>query len=142
MKYCLLLMGMFLFTKVNARQNTIAQLISLPDITVKDSLVDNSRSVTGLATYYHRKFEGRRTTSGARYRRKKLTAAHLTLPFGTIVTVTNLSNGKSVDVEINDRGPFTRRYIIDVSESAAKELGFFNKGQSRVEISYIPGHEN
>jgi len=95
-----------------------------------------ARTKTGLATYYHRKFEGHRTTSGARYRGKKYTAAHMSLPLGTIVTVTNLSNGKSVEVEINDRGPHSRRYIIDVSESAAKDLGFFNKGQSRVTISY------
>ena len=127
MKYCLLLLSMFLFLRVDAQQDDL-----------KDSLILDSaiRTKTGLATYYHRKFEGRRTTSGAKYRRKKFTAAHLTLPFGTIVTVTNLSNGKSVDVEINDRGPYGKRYIIDVSESAAKELGFFNKGQSKVTISY------
>lgn len=123
MKYCLLLWSMFLFLQVDAQQ---------------DSLIADSslRTKTGLATYYHKKFEGRRTTSGAKYRGRKLTAAHLTLPFGTIVTVTNLSNGKSVEVEINDRGPYGRRYIIDVSEKAAKKLGFFNQGQSKVSISY------
>jgi rare lipoprotein A len=123
MKYCLLLWSMFLFLQVNAQTDT----------TELDSA---AHTRTGLATYYHKKFEGRRTTSGARYRRTKFTAAHMTLPLGTIVTVTNLSNGKSVDVEINDRGPHSRRYIIDVSECAAKELGFFNKGQSQVSISY------
>jgi len=103
------------------------------DTTVTDSA---THTRTGLATYYHRKFEGHRTTSGVKYRGKKFTAAHMSLPMGTIVTVTNLSNGKSVDVEINDRGPHGKRYIIDVSECAAKELGFFNKGQSQVSISY------
>ena len=98
---------------------------------------------TGLATYYARKFEGRRTTSGTRYRGKKLTAAHLSLPFGTIVTVTNLDNGKTVDVEVNDRGPHSKKYMIDLSEAAAKELGFYRKGQSRVEISYqLPEDES
>jgi rare lipoprotein A len=125
MKYCLLLLSMFLFLQVNAQ----------PDST-ETGIV--SRIKTGLATYYHRKFEGRRTTSGARYRGRKFTAAHMSLPMGTIVTVTNLSNGKSVEVEINDRGPHSKRYIIDVSEGAAKELGFFNKGQSKVSITY--GH--
>ena len=127
MKYCLLLLSMFLFLRVNAQVDT----------TGLDSALHTR---TGLATYYHRKFEGHRTTSGVRYRGKKFTAAHMTLPLGTIVTVTNLSNGKSVEVEINDRGPHSRRYIIDVSEGAAKELGFFNKGQSKVTISY--GHES
>lgn len=125
MKYCLLLLSMFLFSRVNAQADTTG-------------LDSAAHTRTGLATYYHRKFEGHRTTSGVRYRGKKFTAAHMTLPLGTIVTVTNLSNGKSVDVEINDRGPHSKRYIIDVSESAAKELGFFNKGQSKVTISY--GH--
>jgi len=98
---------------------------------------------TGFATYYARKFEGRKTTSGSRYRGKKLTAAHLTLPFGTIVTVTNIDNGKTVDVEVNDRGPHSKKYMIDLSEAAAKELGFYKKGQSRVEISYqLPEEES
>lgn len=96
----------------------------------------NGITKTGYATYYAKKFEGRRTTSGVRYRGKKMTAAHLKLPFGTIVTVTNLENGKSVEVEVNDRGPHSRRYIIDLSAGAAKELGFYRKGPSKVEISY------
>jgi len=127
MKYCLLLWSMFAFLQVNAQADT----------TGLDSAI---RTKTGLATYYHRKFEGKRTTSGVKYRGKKFTAAHMSLPLGTIVTVTNLSNGKSVEVEINDRGPHSKRYIIDVSECAAKELGFFNKGQSQVSISY--GHSS
>jgi rare lipoprotein A len=123
MKYCLLLLSLFIFSSVDAQQDSL-------------SLDSALRLKTGLATYYHKKFEGKRTTSGAKYRGRKLTAAHLTLPFGTIVTVTNISNGKSVEVEINDRGPYGKRFIIDVSESAAKELGFYNKGQSKVTISY------
>jgi len=115
---------MFLFLKVHAQEEKTGQESS------------RSHKKTGLATYYHKKFEGKKTTSGKKYRAEKLTAAHRTLPFGTIVTVTNLSNGKSVDVEVNDRGPFTRKYIIDISESAAKILGFYKKGQSKVEISY------
>ncbi len=91
---------------------------------------------TGYATYYAKKFEGRKTTSGKKYRAAKLTAAHRTLPFGTVVTVKNLINGRTVDVVVNDRGPFTRRYIIDVSEGAAKILGIYGKGHSKVEITY------
>lgn len=106
--------------------------------TTKSAVTTSAREITktGYATYYAKKFEGRRTTSGVRYRGKKMTAAHLKLPFGTIVTVTNLENGKSVDVEVNDRGPHSRKYMIDLSEGAAKELGFYRKGQSKVEISY------
>lgn len=96
----------------------------------------NMVSETVYATYYAKKFEGRKTTSGVRYRGKKLTAAHLTLPFGTIVTVTNPDNGRSVDVEVNDRGPHSRKYKIDVSAAAAKALGFYGKGVAELEISY------
>lgn len=95
-------------------------------------------SETVYATYYARKFEGRKTTSGVRYRRSKMTAAHLSLPFGTIVTVTNPANGESVDVEVNDRGPHSRKFKIDLSEAAAKALGFYKKGVAKVEISYLP----
>nr|WP_285059863.1 septal ring lytic transglycosylase RlpA family protein [Pedobacter ginsengisoli] len=98
-------------------------------------------SETVYATYYASKFEGRRTTSGVRYRGKKLTAAHLTLPFGTIVTVTNPDNGRSVDVEINDRGPHSKKFKIDVSAAAAKALGFYGKGVARLEISYATEKE-
>ncbi|MET3112437.1 rare lipoprotein A [Pedobacter sp. CG_S7] len=123
MKYCLILMSMFLFLKVHAQEEKTQHFSKL-------------RTKSGYATYYAKKFEGRKTTSGEKYRSVKLTAAHRTLPFGTIVTVTNLNNGKSVDVEVNDRGPFTQKYIIDISEGAAKLLGFYKKGHSRVEISY------
>lgn len=115
------------------RSNTIPNAITEPNAGGAGS---NIISKTGYATYYARKFEGRKTSSGARYRASKLTAAHLRLPFGTIVTVTNLSNGKSVEVEVNDRGPHSKKFIIDVSASAAKELGFYGKGISQVEISY------
>ncbi|MNE91401.1 RlpA-like protein precursor [compost metagenome] len=67
-----------------------------------------------------------------------MTAAHMKLPFGTIVTVTNPANGKSIDVEVNDRGPHSRKFKIDLSEAAAKSLGIFGKGVAKVEISYLP----
>lgn len=91
---------------------------------------------TIFATYYHKKFEGRKTASGVRYRAEKLTAAHLTLPFGTEVTVTNPSNGKSVVVVVNDRGPHSKKVQIDLSYKAARELGIVAKGIAKVEISY------
>lgn len=99
-------------------------------------------TVTGKATYYASKFHGRRTTSGEVFSNKKFTAAHLQLPFGTIVTVTNLDNGRSVDVKVNDRGPHSKVFIIDLSQAAAKEIGIFAKGVGNVELSYtLPGEE-
>lgn len=92
---------------------------------------------TIFTTYYAKKFEGRKTTSGERYRASKLTAAHRYLPFGTKVLVTNPSNGKQVSVRINDRGPFSKKFELDLSESAAKALGIFKKGYAKVELSYV-----
>jgi rare lipoprotein A len=103
------------------------------------SLTHNSEDTvteTGMATYYAGFFEGRTTSSGEVYKHSEFTAAHLTLPFGTKVTVTNLSNGKSVKVRINDRGPHTRRLMIDLSQAAAKEIGIYGDGIGKVELSY------
>lgn len=93
----------------------------------------------GLASYYAQRFDGRRTASGERYDEDKLTGAHRTLPFGTTVRVTNLDNGKTVDIRINDRGPFVEGRIIDVSLKAARELGFVRRGIVRVKLEIQRG---
>jgi len=90
---------------------------------------------TGIASYYGGKFIGRPTASGEIFDATKLTAAHKTLPFGTIVKVTNLSNYKSVIVRINDRGPFVAGRIIDLSEAAAKKIAMIQAGVQKVTIS-------
>ncbi|WP_439530411.1 septal ring lytic transglycosylase RlpA family protein [Pannonibacter sp.] len=75
-----------------------------------------------------------RTASGERANPNMMTAAHRNLPFGSVVTVVNLDNGKSVKVRINDRGPFVKSRVIDVTRQAAKELGFLNRGVTRVKV--------
>ncbi|MCF6401876.1 septal ring lytic transglycosylase RlpA family protein [Chitinophaga filiformis] len=97
-----------------------------------------SRKITenGKASYYADKFEGRKTASGETYRQNGLTAAHRTLPFGTKVKVLNISNGKSVTVRINDRGPFSQGRVIDLSKKAAKRIGIITTGVAVVEIKY------
>jgi rare lipoprotein A len=87
----------------------------------------------GLAVWYGPGFHGRRTASGEVYDMHALTAAHPTLPFGTRVRVTNLKNGRSVVVRINDRGPFGGRYIIDLSYAAARAIGALSATRVRVE---------
>ncbi len=96
----------------------------------------DSISKTGKATYYAKKFEGRKTTSGAVYQADKYTAAHKTLPFGTEVVVTNLKNGKSVKVTVNDRGPYGKGLIIDLSAVAAKKIDLYGKGIIACKITY------
>jgi rare lipoprotein A (peptidoglycan hydrolase) len=92
----------------------------------------------GLASYYSSKFEGRKTANGEIFSNSHLTAAHLTLPFGTKVKVTCLANGRSVIVRINDRGPFkSKKRIIDLSQRAARELGIIKKGVAKVRIEVV-----
>jgi len=91
----------------------------------------------GTASYYAARFDGRRTASGERFDNGAMTAAHRTLPFGTLVRVTNLANGRSVIVRINDRGPFSAGRMIDVSRAAASELGLVARGHGMVELAVI-----
>src|ERR1700686_2278125 len=91
----------------------------------------------GMASWYGSKFDGRRTANGERYDMHQLTAAHPTLPFGTLVQVTNVENGRQVVVRINDRGPFGRRRVIDLSYAAARELRMVGPGPVRVELAVI-----
>lgn len=92
---------------------------------------------TGIASFYANKFEGRLTASGEKYSQSRYTAAHRTLPFGTRVKVTNMDNKRSVIVKINDRGPFVKGRIIDLSRAAAKKLDFIDQGTARVKIEPI-----
>ena len=94
-----------------------------------------SRLETGIASWYGGRFHGRKTASGEAFNMDALTAAHPKLPFGSWVRVRNLGNGRSVDVRINDRGPYIKRRIIDLSRAAARALGV--QGTHQVEISLL-----
>jgi rare lipoprotein A len=96
-----------------------------------------SQVQTGKASFYADKFEGRPTASGEKYKHSKLTAAHKSLPFGTKVRVTNVANNQTVEVIVNDRGPYVDGRIIDLSKSAAQQLGFVNLGLADVKIEVI-----
>ena len=91
----------------------------------------------GLASYYGATFHGRRTASGERFNMHAMTAAHRHFKFGTRVNVTNLKNKRSVTVRINDRGPFARGRIIDLSYAAAKKIGMIGDGVVRVKIKVV-----
>ncbi len=114
------------------KYRTILSIILLPLI------FSCSRPMTenGKASYYADKFAGRRTANGQVFSQHKRTAAHKTLPFGTKVKVINLTNGKSVKVRINDRGPFVQGRIIDLSKKAARKINMVNAGVVNVEIRY------
>jgi len=93
----------------------------------------------GLASYYADSFQGLTTASGDLYDKNKMTAAHKTLPFGTMVRVTRLDNKKSVVVKINDRGPFIKGRVIDLSRRAAEQLDIISAGEARVKLDVLSG---
>jgi len=114
-------------TMVRKRMTLVAILLLL-SLFVFGCCTSSPRSrkgeaVIGIASYYGKKFHGRKTASGEIFDMYKLTAAHKTLPFGTRVLVTNIKNGRSVTVRINDRGPFMKGRIIDLSYEAARRIG-------------------
>jgi hypothetical protein len=92
---------------------------------------------TGIASYYAKDFHGRTTANGETFDLYALTAAHRTLPFNTTVKVTNLSNGLEVYVRINDRGPYKKKRIIDLSFAAAKKIGLIVSGTAKVKIEVV-----
>ena len=94
-------------------------------------------SQTGKASWYGPGFHGKKTSSGERFDMNTLSAAHRTLPIPSYARVTNLSNGKSIVVRINDRGPFHGNRVMDLSKAAAKELGFIHTGTANVKVEQI-----
>ncbi len=99
---------------------------------------DDEYDETGLASWYGPGFHNRRTANGEQYDMYAMTAAHKTLPMPTWVKVTNLDNGRTATLRVNDRGPFVAGRIIDVSKRAAQELGFLGQGIARVRVQIIP----
>ena len=105
---------------------------------VEDILESTAHEIsTGVVSWYGGKFHGRKTASGEKYDKHELTAAHKSLPFGTKVKVTNIRNGKSVVVEINDRGPYAKSRVLDLSQAAFSEIGHTNTGVMQVEYEIM-----
>jgi len=94
-------------------------------------------TIEGIASYYSYDFDKKKTASGEIFDKDALTAAHREFPFGTILRVTNLSNGEDVTVTVNDRGPVDKSRIIDLSEGAAREIGMIQNGTTTVRIEVL-----
>lgn len=114
---------------------SITSLTSDPAMARDDGDVASQR---GQASFYSDRFQGRRTASGDTFDQQALTAAHRSLPFGTKVLVTRRDTGQSVEVEINDRGPFVKGRVIDLSKQAARQLGMLKRGTAPVLLTYLP----
>lgn len=117
-----------------SRQHELSESLttSLEELVLKSS---PHKSVEGFATYYAKRFEGRRTASGLRYNPEKLTAAHESLPLGTVVRVMNPVSKQSVIVTITDRCATKAYHFIDLSRAAAKKIGLWGKGKIKVVIT-------
>lgn len=102
---------------------------------------DNYKEI-GMASWYGSDFHDKKTANGETYNMNDYTAAHRTLPMPCIVKVTNLENGKSVNVRINDRGPFVKNRIIDVSKKAAKKLDFHEQGTTKIKVEFLKKETN
>jgi rare lipoprotein A len=108
-----------------------------PRATAGTKPLSPARVQIGLASWYGRRWQGRPTASGERYDRHQPTAAHRTAPLGTQAVVTNLANGYTVRVRINDRGPHTRHRILDLSYEAARQLDMIRTGAARVKVEFL-----
>lgn len=123
----------------------ILLMLLLPSVSPSQAIRTNSRPPTsqipalqyGVASFYHDKFEGRKTSNGELFSQKKLTAASNTLPLNCWVKVTNLTNKRSVFVRITDRMHHKNKRLIDLSKSAASKLSFIGKGLTRVKVEYL-----
>ena len=102
-----------------------------------DTVDPHGYDKTGVASYYGSKHQGKRTASGERFNQHGLTAAHRQLPFGTRVKITNLNNDRSCVVRVNDRGPYSRGRLIDVSREAAEQLGMLRSGTAKVRVQAL-----
>ena len=121
---------------ISFRTVTCAGIALLSASTSLFAAEHKAHEFSGIAAYYDHHYSGR-TASGVRYNPTLMTAAHRTLPFGTRVRVTDRKTGRSIEVVINDRGPFTRGRVIDLSLAAAKELRMIDRGLARVTAMVI-----
>jgi rare lipoprotein A len=103
----------------------------------QSSVNSRAKPTIGMASFYAAKFQGRRTASGEIFNNNAMTAAHRSLPFGTLIKVTNVRNGRSVVVRVNDRGPYAKGRIIDLTRAAAKKIGIGHAGTARVKLEIL-----
>ncbi len=120
----------------------MAILLLITTIFCNICTIQESKTQKGMASYYHNNLHGRSTASGELYDKNKLSGAHRSLPFGSKVKVTNLTNQKSVVVTINDRGPYVKKRIIDISYAAAKKIDMIKAGVIEVQLEILKPHEH
>ncbi len=132
-----LLFSLLLLTSCATRRHVIVERRPEVPLVERPEKLETKGVQYGVASWYGPDFHGKPTSSGEIYDMYQLTCAHNTLPLGTTVIVTNLENGKSLELKVNDRGPFVEERIIDLSYSAAKILGIHEKGTAFVKVETV-----
>jgi rare lipoprotein A len=125
--------------KKEMQKESLKEEKSFPEAKIETKIekMETKEVQYGIASWYGEEFHGRSTSSGEVYDMHQLTCAHNTLPLGTIVMVTNLQNGRSLELKVNDRGPFVKERILDVSYAASKMLGIWEKGTALVKVEVL-----
>jgi len=132
-----LILAIIIVVTLTACSNTPKKTILYPKSYIRNSRFKTARTIKGKASWYGDYFHGKKTASGEKYNMYNLTAASKTLPFGTIVRVKNLDNGRSVKVKINDRGPYVEGRMIDLSRAAFKKIASLGAGVLNVEVTIL-----
>jgi rare lipoprotein A len=135
----ILLCSVFILQACGVTGRSASDDFTPPPRSSKKEIRDVNAIETGVASWYGPDFHGRQTANGEKYDMNGMTAAHRTLPFNTMVLVENLDNGKTVEVRINDRGPFAKNRIIDLSKAAATQVDMIGPGTARVRIYLMNG---
>ena len=125
------------YTSGDAKKVATKKNSSSPRLNTKNSFNKHRKTIKGVSSFYAEDFHGKLTANGEIYDMYGLTAAHKTIPLNTVARVTNLANGKSLILRINDRGPYIQGRMLDCSYGAAKKLGFIKQGKTKVQIDVI-----
>lgn len=134
---------LFNVVKPSLKKNTMKLLVQILALVILTTQMAFSAPIEkGLASYYDDSFHGRKTASGEKYDKNKLTAAHKTLPFGTRIKIKNPANGKSVEVVVNDRGPYIKGRVIEISKKAAQQIDLVKVNVAPVEITVLSGPDS
>lgn len=129
---------LFLFPMLSACSGSLSKAPVVPQVNpVSFYETELLHEEEGYASWYGPGFYGRKTASGQRFTKHKFTCAHRKLPFGTRLQITNLQNGKSIEVTVNDRGPFIKGRVVDLSYAAAKEIGLIKAGAAPVKVKQV-----
>ncbi|MCH9740384.1 MAG: septal ring lytic transglycosylase RlpA family protein [Epsilonproteobacteria bacterium] len=123
--------------KLLLKKHKILTLSFLLLLTTSANAQNKKKTQVGVGSWYGKPFHGRTTANGEKYNMYEYTAAHKTLPFNTVVEVTNLRNNRKIKVRINDRGPYAKKRIIDLSYLAAKKLGYVAKGIAKLKVKVL-----